>query len=1157
MTTNHRNRIGVLAILVMTLQLSAARQTNEDEPLHVWKVGSEIRLALPGGRAFHVTLNDVRNQRIVNVPGSPITLILWEEHSNNGDRVSFFAISPDGRSVARVRKTSYLLKLRHGDFDPAKQSPAVAPSLAASENGNLFIVQFLTQPLEEFRDQITVLGGTVRQFLANHAHIVEMPPATRDLVAALPYVRWIGPYHPAYRLEEFLQGNPERDDESFPRLRYNIQVFEAGERQKRAVAGRIGTLGGVVDRVDAGKFLLEATLTLAQLHEVATWDEVLFIDRWSPYQTDMNNARALGGANYIESVAGFTGGGVRGEVFDAGFNLSHVDFASRPLILHGQVDSSSHGAATSGIVFGDGTGNANARGLLPDGQGIVADYGFTSMTGSGRYNHTGELVQAPYDAVFQTASVGSARTLQYTTISADTDAALFDFDIVHCQSQSNAGDQMSRPQAWAKNIISGGGVRHYNTLTVTDDCWCGGASIGPASDGRIKPDLCAFYDNILTTTTGSSTAYTSTFGGTSGATPIIAGHVGLFFDMWADGIFGNPFDPQGTVFDNRAHMTTAKAMLINNASQYPFSGTNHDLTRVHQGWGRPDVQRMYDMRAKMFIIDETDLLGNLESIAYGLTVDPGEPELRATLVYADPPGVPSSSQHRINDLTLRVTSPSATVYWGNVGLLSGNYSTPGGSPNTIDTVENVFVLSPEAGTWTVEVLADEVNQDGHVETPALDADFALVVSGVVGSGPLQNRPPTVDAGPDQTIVFPEIANLDGTVTDDGLPDPPMLVTTWRQLTGAGTVTFGDANAIDTTAEFSEPDTYILELEAFDGELYASDQVTITVSDGTVIIDDVADGEIFVRGTVAGSYVDTWNLDGVDETITERESGGKPANRHSMAEHKWIFNVQGGNVVQFYLTGHRSGSGLGDDFIFAYSTNDANYVAMFTVSETVPTEKLFLLPASINGTVYVRVVDTDRTPGNRALDSIHVDQMYFRSETSLGDPPAAPTNLAATAVSSSQLDLSWNDNSQDESGFEIDRSADGVVWANIATVAANMTSHADTSLASATTYFYRVRAVNSGGASAYSNTANATTLPGGNIVLSGVGRTQGRKQVVDLTWTGATSANVDIYRNDELIATTPNDGSYRDQLGRGVAGTFVYEVCDQGTVMCSNTVTVNF
>ena len=92
--------------------------------------------------------------------------------------------------------------------------------------------------------------------------------------------------------------------------------------------------------------------------------------------------------------------------------------------------------------------------------------------------------------------------------------------------------------------------------------------------GRVDPDgdESNFNDNIYTVTTGSSTSYTSSFGGTSGATPITAGHVGLFFQMWSDGIFGNDVDPGGTVFENRPHMTTAKAFMINTAFRYDFSG---------------------------------------------------------------------------------------------------------------------------------------------------------------------------------------------------------------------------------------------------------------------------------------------------------------------------------------------------------------------------------------------------------------------------------------------------------------------------------------------------------------------------------------------------------------------------------------------------------
>ncbi|MDX1501527.1 MAG: family 16 glycosylhydrolase [Thermoanaerobaculia bacterium] len=97
----------------------------------------------------------------------------------------------------------------------------------------------------------------------------------------------------------------------------------------------------------------------------------------------------------------------------------------------------------------------------------------------------------------------------------------------------------------------------------------------------------------------------------------------------------------------------------------------------------------------------------------------------------------------------------------------------------------------------------------------------------------------------------------------------------------------------------------------------------------------------------------------------------------------------------------------------------------------------------------------------------------------GTPPAAPSSLGASAVSSSQIDLDWSDNSNDETGFEIERQSGGGGFAEIATVGADVTAYSDTGLAAATSYDYRVRATNVYGDSAYSNVASATTSGGGN------------------------------------------------------------------------------
>lgn len=94
-----------------------------------------------------------------------------------------------------------------------------------------------------------------------------------------------------------------------------------------------------------------------------------------------------------------------------------------------------------------------------------------------------------------------------------------------------------------------------------------------------------------------------------------------------------------------------------------------------------------------------------------------------------------------------------------------------------------------------------------------------------------NNPPVVDAGDDQSVELGQTVSLGGTVTDDGIPTPPGAVTTtWSRQSGPGTVTFGDASLVDTTATFSAVGTYVLRLTAGDSELTAFDEVTITVTE---------------------------------------------------------------------------------------------------------------------------------------------------------------------------------------------------------------------------------------------------------------------------------------------------------------------------------------
>ena len=85
-------------------------------------------------------------------------------------------------------------------------------------------------------------------------------------------------------------------------------------------------------------------------------------------------------------------------------------------------------------------------------------------------------------------------------------------------------------------------------------------------------------------------------------------------------------------------------------------------------------------------------------------------------------------------------------------------------------------------------------------------------------------------------------------------------------------------------------------------------------------------------------------------------------------------------------------------------------------------------------------------------------------------------MTVSTPSTTQINLLWTDNSSDETGFKIERKTGaGGTYAQIATVGASVTSYSNTGLTPGTTYFYRVRATNASGDSAYSNEASTTTL----------------------------------------------------------------------------------
>jgi len=671
----------------------------------------------------------------------------------------------DAPDAGQVRVARYA-------FDPVAQGEPRLPARLRTNGSTpgFRLVQFFGPTKDEWLARLAETGARVLQYYPHETYLVWATPQQSETLASLNVVRWVGAFHPAYKVNTDLQNRQG--------VIKNVDVMFYNDGNITATLDAIARLGGALvqyfpSQPDQAFYEAIVELDAAAVEDVARLETVLWLGYSypTPVMEDEMSSQIVAG-NYTGSPGvpftgyntwlnslGLNGDNVIWAIIDTGVDYDHPDLGSH--IVGGYnfpgacsypgepgSDCSSafgggHGTHVAGIVGGDATaGYTDANGYLY-GLGVAPAYHIFAMnSGSGpSWPPAGGWQEHSKRAVLGNAIGGnnswttgegtahgyqsSERTHDLMVLDGNFDTTTVAEPFIEVFSAGNSGPALytlTAPKE-AKNLIVVASSRNYRVGNI--DTISSYSSRGPAVDGRWVPTITAPGEQIASTRndeggdcatpiagTNNMYAYCS---GTSMAAPHGSGAVVLLTQWWRGFNAGANPSPE-----------MAKALLVNSAVDM---GTAN-IPNADEGWGRIHLGNLFDATIDRVYRDQSYVFHNSgESWTLSVGVpDPSKP-LKITLAWSDAAGAVGANPALVNNLNLTVVNGTNT-YKGNV--FNGGWSVIGGSADTLNNLENVFIQNPVGSTAVITVDALNIAGDGVPYNGDLtDQDFALVCSNCV------------------------------------------------------------------------------------------------------------------------------------------------------------------------------------------------------------------------------------------------------------------------------------------------------------------------------------------------------------------------------------------------------------------------------------------
>ncbi|MEM1215797.1 MAG: S8 family serine peptidase, partial [Bacteroidota bacterium] len=379
--------------------------------------------------------------------------------------------------------------------------------------------------------------------------------------------------------------------------------------------------------------------------------------------------------------------------------FNHEDFRGRR-VNHTSVDYGSHGEMTGGKACGAGN-------LDPAGVG-VAPGATVHIFNINNYEHIGNAVTnfLQYGIAITSTSFGEGCGNPYDVQTAEIDAQVHGRpELCHVFSAGNRGTSPCNNiygylgQDYAGNFfatITGGRKAGKNVIAVgnnfSNDDLASSSSLGPARDGRTKPDLCANGQGDYTTDDGNTYRLSS---GTSAAAPTVAGALACLSQYYR------------AQYGTTPPSALLKPLLLNTADDLGLAGPD-----FRYGYGRINARKALRVLQNGNYFSGTAAHG--QQLSFQLAVPPGAQQVKVMLYWHDPAGSVLSARALVNDLDLKLQAPNGSFRLPLRPDASTNLSTLN-LPATegidrINNVEQVVLNQPTPGYYNIRIEGYQIPQ---------------------------------------------------------------------------------------------------------------------------------------------------------------------------------------------------------------------------------------------------------------------------------------------------------------------------------------------------------------------------------------------------------------------------------------------------------------